>query len=97
MSAAVSRRIFATLTGSSTVPGALAADASSILCPNGRGDLAGHFSDFGEQVGLEWRGCLHDDWDQEFGRSMLHSREQGLAELNLWRYAGDDWNKQAYV
>lgn len=62
-----------------------------------KGDLAGRLSDFRERVGLQWRGRLHDDGDHEFGRSMLRSREQGLSVLSLWRYAGDDWNKQAYV
>lgn len=57
-----------------------------------KGDLAEHLLEFRERVGLERRGRLSDDWDQEFGRARLRSREQGLVDLTLWRYEDDDWN-----
>ncbi|WP_246398099.1 hypothetical protein [Mycobacterium vicinigordonae] len=56
-----------------------------------KGDLAEHLPEFLEQVGLQRRGRLDDDWDQEFGRARLRAREHGLVELTLWRYEDDDW------
>ncbi|UUU23828.1 hypothetical protein [Streptomyces sp. DSM 40750] len=46
---------------------------------------------FREQLELNPRGRLGDDWDQEFGRRDLRSTEQGQVKLTLWRYAEDDW------
>jgi hypothetical protein len=57
-----------------------------------QGDLAGNLTEFRERVGLERRGRLSDDWDQEFGRLRLRPRERGLVDLTLWRgYEDDDW------
>lgn len=56
-----------------------------------RGDLAQHLPEFLAQVGLQRRGRLDDDWDQELGTVRLRAREQGLVELTLWRYDDDEW------
>ena len=56
-----------------------------------KGELSGHLSRFREQVGLNPRGRLDDDWDEEFGQRELRPKEQGLVKLTLWRYADDDW------
>ncbi len=56
-----------------------------------RGNLGEQLSNFREQVGLDRRGRLDDDWDQEFGQRELRPKEQGHAKLTLWRYADDDW------
>jgi hypothetical protein len=56
-----------------------------------KGELARNLTEFRERVGLVRRGRLDDDWDQEFGRLRLRTREQGLVDLKLWRYADDDW------
>lgn len=56
-----------------------------------KGKLGGQLSGFREELGLNPRGRLDDDWDQEFGRRELRPREQGLVKLTLWRYADDDW------
>uniref|UniRef100_A0AAU2JNX1 Uncharacterized protein n=1 Tax=Streptomyces sp. NBC_00049 TaxID=2903617 RepID=A0AAU2JNX1_9ACTN len=51
----------------------------------------GQLSAFRDQVGLDPRGRLDDEWDEEFGRRELRPKENGLVELSLWRYADDDW------
>jgi hypothetical protein len=56
-----------------------------------RGELAGNLAEFRDRIGLQRRGRLTDDWDEEFGRLRLRDREQGLIELKLWRYEDDDW------
>lgn len=58
-----------------------------------KGELAGNLDGFCERVGLEGRGRLDDDWDQEFGTLGLRSREQGLVDLTLWRgFTDNDWS-----
>ncbi|WP_406474510.1 hypothetical protein [Streptomyces sp. NBC_01615] len=56
-----------------------------------KGELGGQLSRFREQVGLNPRGRLSDDWDQEFGQRELRPKEQGQVMLKLWRYEDDDW------
>ena len=55
------------------------------------GELAGNLPEFLDRLDMERRGRLDDDWDEEFGRRRMRSREQGLVELTLWRYEPDDW------
>jgi hypothetical protein len=57
-----------------------------------KGELAGNLVEFCKRVGLRRRGRLNDDWDQEFGRRELRSRDQGWVNLTLWRgFEDDDW------
>jgi hypothetical protein len=57
-----------------------------------KGDLAPSLTEFREWVGLQRRGRLSDDWDQEFGRREVRSREQGWVNLALWRgFEDDEW------
>ena len=56
-----------------------------------KGDLAGNLSEFRDRVGLQRRGRLSDDWDQEFGRRELRSRDEGWVNLRLWRHEDDEW------
>lgn len=51
-----------------------------------KGELARNLNEFCERLGLVRRGRLSDDWDQEFGRLELRSREQGW--VNLWSIYG---------
>ncbi|MEU9702536.1 hypothetical protein [Streptomyces sp. NPDC047981] len=56
-----------------------------------KGELGDRLSAFREEVGLARRGRLSDEWDEEFGRRELRSKEEGRVRLTLWRYADDDW------
>ncbi|MCB9441566.1 MAG: hypothetical protein H6523_15120 [Mycolicibacterium sp.] len=56
-----------------------------------KGELGRQLPNFRERVGLRPCGRLSDDWDEEFGRLELRSREQGWVNLSLWRYSDDDW------
>ncbi|MEU1676794.1 hypothetical protein ABZ752_32865 [Streptomyces roseifaciens] len=56
-----------------------------------KGDLGERLLLLRERTGLQRRGRLTDDWDEEFGRRELRPSEAGLVTLSLWRYADDDW------